>query len=157
MRALLSLALAFLAAVLSADPALAGRFDGPLISVVNSDRASYAPGQQATVTVSLDNRTGTSFGGSMVVTVTSRGQAVLTVTRTVPAMAACIEAPPNSSESTTCPMAAFTSAGPARYSPDPSVMISVSHMTGRYAPPATQLPMIAAICGMPRALMRALR
>ena len=48
-------------------------------------------------------------------------------------------------------MAAFTSDGPARYSPLPCVIKILSHNTGRYAPPATQLPMIAANCGMPAA------
>ena len=36
-------------------------------------------------------------------------------------------------------------------------MISVSHITGRYAPPATQLPMMALSCGIPCALIRAFR
>jgi hypothetical protein len=49
----------------------------------------------------------------------------------VPLTAACIAAPPSSSWLTVWPIAAFTSAGPAKYNPLPSVMSSVSHITGR--------------------------
>ena len=64
---------------------------------------------------------------------------------TVPLMVACILAPPSSSGSTDCPIAALTSAGPARQSWLPSVISSLSHSTGKYAPPAMQLPITAAI------------
>ena len=74
----------------------------------------------------------------------------------VPETSACIDAPPRSSFSTSCPIAALTSAGPARYKPLPSVMRSVSHRTGRYPPPATQFPMIAASCEIPLAEITAL-
>ena len=74
----------------------------------------------------------------------------------VPEICACMAAPPKSSLETSCPIAAFTSAGPARYRPLPSVINSVSHSTGKYPPPATQLPMMAAYCGMPMALNTAL-
>ena len=60
-------------------------------------------------------------------------------------------APPSSSGSTVCPIAAFTSAGPARQSWLPSVISILSQSTGKYAPPAMQLPMTAANCGMPAA------
>ena len=53
-------------------------------------------------------------------------------------------------------MAACTSDGPARNSPEPSVISTVSVMTGRYAPPATHMPMMAVICGMPSELITAL-
>ena len=74
----------------------------------------------------------------------------------VPLICACIFAPPSSSAEVFCPMAACTSAGPARKSPLPSVIRMWSHITGRYAPPATHMPMIAVICGMPMALITAL-
>ena len=61
-----------------------------------------------------------------------------------------------SSASNFLPSAFDTSPGPARKSPLPSVIRTVSHMTGRYAPPATHMPMIAAICGTPFALITAL-
>src|SRR5438874_6600953 len=69
---------------------------------------------------------------------------------------ACIFAPPSSSAEDFCPMAACTNAGPARNNPDPSVIRMWSHITGRYAPPATHMPMIAVIWGMPMALITAL-
>ncbi len=75
---------------------------------------------------------------------------------TVPLISACIRAPPNSSALTFCPIAACTSAGPARNSPLPSVIRMWSHITGRYAPPATHIPMIAVICGIPFADITAL-
>ncbi len=75
---------------------------------------------------------------------------------TVPLICACIFAPPSSSAEVFCPIAACTSAGPARKSPQPSVIKILSHITGRYAPPATHIPMIAVICGMPIALITAL-
>ncbi len=49
----------------------------------------------------------------------------------VPEIAACMAAPPRSSWLTVCPMAALTSAGPAKYSPLPSVMSNLSQSTGR--------------------------
>jgi hypothetical protein len=64
-----------------------------------------------------------------------------------------MRAPPSSSASTICPMAALTSEGPAKYRPLPSVIKILSHKTGKYAPPATQLPMMAANCGIPAAEM----
>ena len=74
----------------------------------------------------------------------------------VPLICACICAPPSSSAEVFCPIAACTSAGPARKSPLPSVIKMWSHITGRYAPPATHIPMIAVICGMRIALITAL-
>ncbi len=41
------------------------------------------------------------------------------------------------------------------HSPLTAVLTDSSAMAGTYAPPAVQLPMTAAICGMPCALMRA--
>lgn len=79
---------ALLAPLLAPSDALAGRFNGPLISVVNTDRASYRPGALAAVIVELDNRTGATFGGSVTVTVTSRGNQIATDTQSVPATAA---------------------------------------------------------------------
>ena len=75
---------------------------------------------------------------------------------TVPDISACMDAPPSSSASVFCPMAACTNEGPARNRPEPSVMRMVSVMTGRYAPPATHIPMMAVICGIPSELMTAL-
>ena len=48
--------------------------------------------------------------------------AAVRVRQGVPLMAECISAPPSSSAETFCPIAACTSAGPARKSPLPSVM-----------------------------------
>src|SRR5579875_2868038 len=56
---------------------------------------------------------------------------------TVPEISECIEAPPNSSAPVFCPIAACTSEGPARNSPDPSVISTVSVITARYAPKIT--------------------
>ena len=88
MRHFATVLAALLAPLLAPSDALAGRFNGPLISVVNTDRASYRPGALAAVTVELDNRTGATFGGSVTVTVTSRGNQIATDTQSVPATAA---------------------------------------------------------------------
>ncbi len=47
-----------------------------------------------------------------------------------------------------CPVAPFTRLGPPRpMKLVPSTMKITSESAGRYAPPATQLPMTALICG----------
>ena len=61
-------------------------------------------------------------------------------------------APPRSSAVTSSPVAAFTSGGPPRkIVPVPRTMTVSSDIAGTYAPPAVQLPITSAICGMPRA------
>ncbi len=45
---------------------------------------------------------------------------------------------------------------PRQKQPDPSVINTVSVITGRYAPPATHIPIIAVICGTPSELITAL-
>ena len=63
----------------------------------------------------------------------------------------CSSAPPSSSAVTSSPVAAFTSGGPPRKMvPVPFTMTVSSDMAGTYAPPAVQLPITSATCGMPR-------
>ncbi len=74
-----------------------------------------------------------------------------------PEMAVWLSAPPRVCTSVTSPTAAWTRNGPARNTePVPSTIRLSSDMMGKYAPPATQLPMIAAIWGTPSADIRAL-
>ena len=57
---------------------------------------------------------------------------------------------------TSCPVAAFTSAGPPmKIVPVPRTITVSSLIAGTYAPPAAQKPITAAICGMPFADIRA--
>jgi hypothetical protein len=57
---------------------------------------------------------------------------------------------------TSSPVAALTSGGPPRkIVPAPLTMMASSLIAGTYAPPAVQLPITAAICGMRLADMRA--
>ena len=55
-------------------------------------------------------------------------------------MLECVVAPPSVSASTTWPTAALTNAGAAKNILAPSVIIYLSHITGRYSPPATHGP-----------------
>ena len=57
----------------SAPPARSGALDGPLIRVINYDRAEYAPGSQVSVFVTLRNTTGRVFVGSVTLSMSSRG------------------------------------------------------------------------------------
>ncbi len=73
-----------------------------------------------------------------------------------PEIDVCTSAPPKASASTTSPVAAFTSGGPPRkIVPCSLTMIDSSLIAGTYAPPAVQLPITTAICGMFSALIRA--
>ena len=75
---------------------------------------------------------------------------------TTPDCLACTSPPPRSSALTTSPVAALTSGGPPRkIVPVPRTMTVSSDMAGTYAPPAVQLPITTAICGMPCADMLA--
>ena len=66
-------------------------------------------------------------------------------------------APPKFSASVVSPTAAFTKYGPAKkIEPAPSTISVSSLIMGKYAPPATQAPVTAAIWVMPIALIFAL-
>ncbi len=57
---------------------------------------------------------------------------------------------------TSSPVAAFTRGGPPRkIVPSPFTMTVSSLIAGTYAPPAVELPMTIAICGMPTEDIRA--
>src|SRR5690606_6784472 len=79
-----------------------------------------------------------------------------------PDISQCVVAPPNVSLSTTSPTEDFTKYEPAKKTePVPSTINAYSDIIGRYAPPATQEPIMAEICGIPMddilALLRKIR
>jgi hypothetical protein len=64
--------------------------------------------------------------------------------------------PPRSSADTSSPVAAFTSGGPPRkIVPVPFTITVSSLIAGTYAPPAVELPITSATCGIPSADIRA--
>jgi dextranase len=62
--------------LLAVRAAHAGTLNGPLIRVVNYDRAAYAPGTEVSVFVTLQNTTATAFTGSIDLAMSSRGQQI---------------------------------------------------------------------------------
>jgi dextranase len=58
------------------QPAHAGTLDGPLIRIVNYDRAAYAPGAEVSIFVTLQNNMGTTFAGRITLAMSSRGEQI---------------------------------------------------------------------------------